>query len=242
MSEAVTLGLVCLALAAGASAQRITGIGIALISAPVLVLAFGPITAVPLSNAMALVLNVGILATSLRRVEWFRAATIALGSGLVILPLAPLLRLVDARIMQAAIGIAVLAAIGLTLRLRGRDELMQDSTVARMSAGATAGAFGSAAGLSGPPLAVYAARTGWRGPTFVPTLQGVSVVINVLAVASAPRVSIPHLWWGLLLVAVASGSLVGSAVAPRLNPRAVETGALALGTAGATTTVLFAFL
>lgn len=240
MSPLLTLAAACAALFLGATVQRITGIGITLISAPVLAVAFGPLTAVPLCNTLALALNLAIVATALHHVEWRRAGMIALGAGLAIVPLAPLLRQANAKVLQAVIGAAVLVAIAVTLRLRHRAHRMDDNVLARISAGATAGAFGSAAGLSGPPLAIYAVRTGWQGPTFVPTIQGASAAINVLAVAAAPRIAIPPLWWVVLIAAVGAGMLAGTIVAPRVNTRGVESIALGLAALGAGTTLALA--
>lgn len=240
MTETLGLAAVCLAVALGATAQRITGIGIALVSAPALVLMFGPLTAVPLCNLMALLLNTGILLTSLRKIEWRRAATMAAGSVVVILALSPLVRRADQAILQAAIGIAVLGAIALTFWLRTRSGPSDDSMLARVFAGASAGGLGAAAGLSGPPLAIYAVRTGWAGPTFVPTLQGVAAVINVLAVAAAPRISIPPLSWAVLIGALGAGAAAGALLAPRADPRAIQTAALALAGVGAIVTIVVA--
>ncbi|WP_129786175.1 TSUP family transporter [Promicromonospora panici] len=240
MTEAVGLAAVCLAVAIGATAQRITGIGIALVSAPGLVLMFGPLTAVPLCNLMALLLNVGILLTSPGKIEWRRAATMAAGSAVVILALSPLVQRADQALLQATIGVAVLVAIALTFWLRTRGRPSGDSMLARLFAGASAGGLGAAAGLSGPPLAIYAVRTGWAGPTFVPTLQGVSAVINVIAVAAAPRISIPPLSWVVLIGALGAGAVAGALLAPRADPRMIQTAALMLAAVGAIVTLVVA--
>jgi hypothetical protein len=110
---------------------------------------------------------------------------------------------------------------------------MRDTTLARISAGAAAGAFGVAAGLSGPPLAVYAAGTAWRGPTFVPTVQAASAVTNVIAIAAAPRVEVPFSVWVSILAAVGAGAVLGGVLAPRVHARHVENAALLLAVGGA---------
>ena len=88
MVDPLTLALVGIVVAIGSVSQRITGIGIALISTPVLSLVFGPATAVPLSNIAALVLNLTILAGAIRLVDWRRAVTIAATAAIVIVPVA----------------------------------------------------------------------------------------------------------------------------------------------------------
>jgi uncharacterized membrane protein YfcA len=236
------LAAVAAAIAIGSTAQRVTGIGIALISAPVLSLAFGPVTAVPLSNIAALILNATILASAYRHVDWRRAVTIAAAAAVVIVPVAHQLRCVSPAVVQTAIGIIVLAAIALTLWLRRSRRPVRDSVLARVSAGAAAGAFGVAAGLSGPPLAVYAAGTAWRGPTFVPTVQGASAVTNAVAILAAPRVAVPLSVWLSVLGAIGVGAAVGAVLAPRVRAHHVENAALMLAAGGAVTVIAAAAL
>lgn len=233
MADPLALTAVALVVALGSATQRITGIGVALVSAPALSLVFGPATAVPLVNIAALVLNLTILAGTLRQVDWRRAMTIGAASAAVIVPVAHQIRSIHPAVVQVAIGLIVLGAIALTIWLRGSGRPMRDTTLARVSAGAAAGAFGVAAGLSGPPLAVYAAGTAWRGPTFVPTVQGASAVINVVAIASVPRVDVPLSVWLSVLGAIGVGSIAGMRLAPLVRPEHVENAALGLAAAGA---------
>jgi uncharacterized membrane protein YfcA len=240
--DPLTLALVGIVVAIGSVSQRITGIGIALISTPVLSLVFGPATAVPLSNVAALVLNLTILAGAIRLVDWRRAVTIAATAAIVIVPVARGLRDVDPAFVQVTIGVIVLAAIALTYWLRGSRRPMRDTTLARISAGAAAGAFGVAAGLSGPPLAVYAAGTAWRGLTFVPTVQAASAVTNVIAIAAAPRVEVPFSVWFSVLAAVGVGATLGSVLAPLVRAHLVENAALLLAAGGAVMVIAAAAL
>lgn len=229
----IALAVVALAVALGAVAQRISGIGITLVGAPALAIAFGPVTAVPLTNTLGLVLNLSILATTYRHLDWRRALLIAAASAVVIVPVARGLRGVDSAWLQLAIGAVVLAAIALILHLRSGAVSAPDTPMTRIAAGATAGALGAAAGLSGPPLALYAAGTRWRGSSFVPTVQGISVVINVIAVASAPRIELPLGAWLTVGLALVGGLVAGSLLAPRVGSRQVENGALLLSAGGA---------
>ncbi|GAB3994136.1 hypothetical protein GCM10029992_07690 [Glycomyces albus] len=237
MADLLVLAAVSAAIALGSATQRITGIGIALISAPALSLAFGPVTAVPLVNIAALLLNITILVSAPRLVDWRRATTIAAASAVVIVPIAHQIRLLPQAVVQAAIGLIVLGAIALTIWLRRSRRPTRDTLLVRVTAGAAAGAFGVAAGLSGPPLAVYAAGTAWRGPTFVPTVQGASAVINTIAIAAAPRVDVPLLVWPCVVAAIAAGTIAGKFLAPRVRPEHVENAALGLAATGAATTV-----
>lgn len=227
------LAVVAVAVALGAVAQRISGIGITLVGAPALAIAFGPVTAVPLTNSLGLVLNLSILATTYRHLDWRRAVLMAAASAVVIVPVARGLRGVDGDRLQIVIGAVVLAAIALILCLRSGAVSAPDTPVTRIAAGATAGALGAAAGLSGPPLALYAAGTRWRGPTFVPTVQGISVVINVIAVASAPRIELPPVAWLTVGLALLGGLLAGTLLAPYVGSRQVENAALLLSAVGA---------
>ena len=65
-----------------------------------------------------------------------------------------------------------------------------------MLSGFTSGFFNTTAGTGGPPLAVYAVSTDWGQRSFVPTVQVVGLVTNVLSLAAKGT---PALSWPLLL-------------------------------------------
>src|SRR5660398_269749 len=66
---------------AGAGTQRVTGLGFALVSSPLLVLVAGPFNGVLLANVLSLTVNLVVLAMTWREVEVLRAA--AAGAGAV---------------------------------------------------------------------------------------------------------------------------------------------------------------
>ena len=100
------LGLVLLALAvmAGAGTQRLTGLGLALVSSPFLVLLVGPFTGVLLANALSLVANLVVLAQTWRAVEMRRALSLAVPGLLAVAPGAWVVRNLPAPVLSIAVG------------------------------------------------------------------------------------------------------------------------------------------
>lgn len=78
------LVLSCLSVAAGALTQRVTGIGFALVSAPLLVLVAGPYQGVVLANLLSLLVALGVFASTWSQTEWRRGVLLSTsGGGLV---------------------------------------------------------------------------------------------------------------------------------------------------------------
>ena len=75
-----TLVAVLISVASAAATQRITGLGFALVSAPLLVLAEGPHNGVLLANLLSLVTNLVVLAQTWRSVEPRRVALLAVAA------------------------------------------------------------------------------------------------------------------------------------------------------------------
>ncbi len=222
----------------GASTQRITGMGFALVCAPALVHVFGPLTAVTLANTVGIGLNVTVLALTFRHLNWRKGAMIGAGAALVIPPLSVLLRNASTAWLQITIGVIVVIAVSSILLRRQRASPASDTVVGRIATGVAAGAMGATAGLSGPPLAMYAARTDWRGDEFVATFQMIGIVISILSISTAPALNIPARAWFLIIGAIVVGLGVGSVIAPRVNSKHVQTATLIISAIGGALTCI----
>jgi uncharacterized membrane protein YfcA len=202
------------AVALGATLQRATGLGFALVAAPFLVVILGPFTGVSLANLLSAALNLVVLCFTVRALRG-RLALKMIAGALVSLPLAVwVVRVLPGPVLLVVVGVITAASVawvaaGQTmpwLRRRGGP----------VAAGFASGFCNTTAGTGGPPLAVYAISTQWEHRSFVPTVQLVGLVTNVASLAAKGP---PALSWPLLAacaVAVTAGIGGGGYLAARI--------------------------
>ncbi|MEU2665044.1 sulfite exporter TauE/SafE family protein [Micromonospora sp. NPDC007220] len=186
--------LAVVAVALGAAMQRVTGLGFALVAAPFLVIILGPFTGVVLANLLSAAINLVVLASTFRAlhrrlaVEMIVGVVVAvpLGAWVVASLPGPLL----------LIGVGSITAISVAWVARGNPLRFLRGRAGPVLSGFTSGFFNTTAGTGGPPLAVYAVSTDWSQRSFVPTVQVVGLVTNVLSLAAKGT---PALSWPLLL-------------------------------------------
>ncbi|MBM0238266.1 sulfite exporter TauE/SafE family protein [Micromonospora sp. ATA32] len=174
--------LAVVAVAVGATMQRATGLGFALVAAPFLVVILGPFSGVTLANLLSAVINLIVLCATARALR--RRLAVQMIAGVILaLPLGVwVVRELPGPVLLVGIGLITAGsvawvAVGQTmpfLRHRG----------GAMASGFASGFFNITAGTGGPPLAVYAVSTDWEHRSFVPTVQLVGLVTNVLSLAA----------------------------------------------------------
>ena len=103
----------------------------------------------------------------------------------------------------------------------------------------------SVAGIAGPAVTVYALMTRWEHRRFAATLQPIFVISNTLAFSlkelTLPTSSVSALpWWAWLLCfgGMLVGSLLGSALAPRIPQAQARAMAITLAALGASIVVV----
>ena len=203
-----------LAVAAGAVAQSVSGIGFTLVSGPLLVAALGPADGVRLSVALSLVVNVAVLTRAAREISW-RDATLLMVPAVLATPLlARLLRDAPERASQALAGAAtLLGALVLGAGVRWRAA---GGRAGAVGAGVVSAAMNVVAGVGGPAVALYAANAGWPAAALRSTGQAYFLVLNVVALASLGLPAVPGGLVLACLVALAAGLLVGARLADRV--------------------------
>ncbi|MEU0933872.1 sulfite exporter TauE/SafE family protein [Embleya sp. NPDC005971] len=215
----------------GASVQRLTGMGFALVAAPGLVLLLGPAQGVVLCNGGAGVISAIGLAASWRRVRLAAMVPLVVAAACTV----PLGSWVAARLPEpwllAGIGAAVCVAVG-SVMLGVRIPALRARRGA-VVAGAASGFMNSSAGVGGPAVSLYALNAGWTVAEFVPNAQFYGVVVNAfsLAAKSPPHLSAPA-WTGIgtaLLAGAALGRVLAAHTPERQAKRAVQWLALAGG-------------
>lgn len=222
------LALLALVVVAGA-AQRITGLGFALVATPgaLMVLGGDAVPYVALVGSLSALMSLGATWRRLqpRAILGITAATLV--SMVPVLFVAQMMT--DAASSIIAGALVVVATIVAGSRPAGPVRWALASPV---SAGALTGLAAGLAGLAGPTAAAHGMLREW-GDSFVPNLQ-------VVLIATLPPILLGHGWptaaSPTMLVAsvaaVAAGTLAGSAVRHRIRPPLALWGTRVLAVAG----------
>ena len=224
--------LAALAVAAGAAAQAVVGIGFALVCAPFLVALEGSREGVRIAILLSAVLNLAMLARHRREARPGDALWL-LVPALAVTPLfAAGVRRVPARSLEIAAGLVTLTAVALLalgLRLqsaRGR--------VGAVAAGVVSAATNVVAGIGGPPVAMWAVNADWPPRQARATLQFYFLCLNAVALVGLGLPSPAPVLFG----AMAVGWAIGAALDRRVSDRAAVAVTLALAAAGAVVAIL----
>lgn len=102
----------------GASTQRISGMGFALVSSPFLVMVLGPHEGVMLVNFLGCLSSIMILAQVFRQVEYRKVFLVLVPAMLMTLPGAWVASRVGGPVLSVSISIMVILALGSSFLLR----------------------------------------------------------------------------------------------------------------------------
>lgn len=222
------LGVVCLT--AGA-AQTVAGFGLSLIVAPIAQTITPGAVAVRLMVGLAAIVNSGILARSWRQVLPGPAALIIAPTLVATLVVGPIISGSGSDVIGIVAAGATLLTVAVTAV--GRTPRQLSGRTGAVVAGAVSGALNVSSGVSGPPVAAYAAAQSWPADRLVPTVQAVFLPGNIAAFLVLGGARIPL---GLGLVG-ALGTIVGMGVGawarPRIPPGVVRKLILTVATIGA---------
>jgi uncharacterized protein len=224
--------IAALAVAVGAVAQAITGLGFSLVSAPFLVASLGRAEGVRLNLALAAVLNAGLLASEYRSARW-RTALHLFVPALVATPvLALALHHVNGKVLSIAAG--SLTIISAALLAKGARIRRAGARAGAAMAGVVSAAMNLVGGIGGPPIAMYTVNAGWPTASVRPTLQLFFLGLNVIGVIA---LGLPQAhataWLGL-----AVGWVVGLVVARRVPDRAARPAILGVAAVGGVVAIL----
>lgn len=238
--ETTALIAACVAVVLGAGLQRVAGMGLGMVAAPVLTVFLGASVGVLLSNVAAIVTALLVLRALRDGVDWRRVVTILplmlVGSVLGALTV----READPAWLDVIVGGSVLLALGASAILRRRVRIRGRSVA--VATGLAAGFMNTTSGVAAPAWTAYALATRWDHRSFAATMQPLLVVMNAMSVATKlgfgaiPSGFAPAWWvWPVLLAAVLAGVAVGNFLALRISTRAASRTALTVATAGAVT-------
>ncbi|WP_406287961.1 TSUP family transporter [Embleya sp. NBC_00896] len=219
----------------GASVQRLTGMGFALVSAPGLVLLLGPAQGVVLSNFAAGTISAIGLAGSWRRVRLASMLPLVIAAGCTV----PLGSWVAERLPEPWLlsGVGAAVCVAVLFVMRGVQVPALRARRGAVAAGAASGFMNSSAGVGGPAVSLYALDAGWTAAEFLPNAQFYGVVVNILSVASKtpPHLTTPA--WTTTTAALVAGAGIGRFLAARTPEHRAKTTVLWLALAGGTVTL-----
>jgi uncharacterized membrane protein YfcA len=206
---------------AGGFVQSATGFGFALVAAPALSAALGPLRGVPAAAVLGVLVNVLTLAGERRPLAIERrAAGLLTAASLPGMALGALV-LVRASedVLRGVVAVVVLASV--LAYARAPRARRAAGAAEGIAAGVVAGTIGAAAGINGPPLVLYLRRRGAGAVQMRDTLAAIFLATGLLtlaayAVAGAMRLPDAIL---LLVAGAGCGQALGRLAFGRLGER-----------------------
>lgn len=219
------------AVTVGAALQRVTGLGFTLVSGPLLVLVLNPFDGIILANILSALIALLVLVRTFRHVQWRTAMRLAIGTVVGVPIGAVIVYALDSDMLMIAVGALTAAAV--VLALTRRPMRVFRGIAGAIFAGSVSGFSNVTAGVGGPALAMYGVSTKMPMIAFVPTVQVIGLLTNVLSVAAKPHMSLPLPLVGAAVGCILLGLVAGTFLQRFINPARAQTLALALALAGA---------
>lgn len=237
----ILLALTTIAL--GAVSQRVTGMGLALVAAPFLLLLLDPLTVVIIVNICGMISAVVISTRMHRQIDWRRYVWLTVPALVGIVPGSLLLFAVSDAWLKIGIGAVLVLSLVVATKVRQASTPV-DGPMPLVLCGFSSGFMNAAAGTGGPAFSVYAVLSHWDQRSFAATAQpylftiaGASVLSKILIdPGSWPALD----WWFWLGVALALvvGLMVGDALSSRVNPRQARVIVVILAYVGAVSAIV----
>lgn len=235
--------LVICAVVIGALAQRATGLGFAMISAPVLVLLLGAFDGVLLVNLCGAVAALLIIGRVWRYIDWRQFWLLTIPALVAVVPGTIVSLLFTGPVLQIVVGAILIAALTASLIVR-RSFRPAPTVPSGLISGAVSGFTNTTAGVGGPALSMHAVLTRWDQRAFAATIQPYFFITGTVAfiakLATAPQGPPAYEWWLWLMViaAILAGLAAGEWVSRRISPRTGRIAVIMLAYAGATVAII----
>lgn len=235
--------VIAIVVLAGACLQRVSGMGLGLVGAPVLSLLVGPVAGVLIINVLAAV-NAVFQTLSVRdNVDWRKFWLIGPVMVVGAIPGAWVVHSTPTAPLQVIVGALVLAGLAATTFMP--NHMRVGAPGYAMAAGAAGGFMNTLAGIAGPAITVYAQASRWPQKSFAATLQplffvsgAVSLAAKELTAAEPIITQAPWYLWAIGIVAMIVGLVVGTAIAKRTDVRKARRLAIAVASTGAAVTLV----
>jgi uncharacterized membrane protein YfcA len=211
----------------GAVAQAVTGFGFSLVTAPLLVAAYGAPEGVQVNVVLAVGLNLLLLVSGRRHVDARAAGRLLVPAVVATVVVGRLIRGSDNDAVTVVAGLLCLVGVGAVAR--GRTLRRLTGATGTVVVGALSGAMNVAAGIGGPPVVLFGTTAGWTPQVARPTLQLFFLGINAVALAT---LGLPDEITGWMVAAVVVGLAVGQVAARRLREDQIRAAVLVTAAAG----------
>ena len=220
----------------GAATQRITGMGFAVVSGPLFVLALGPNTAVPLAQVLSFVVCAIVLAFTYRDAEWRKAVWLMIPGALGLIPGYFLIRALSPPMMSIVIGSMILIAI--VAMLASERARVFKGQAGLVSAGFLSSFMNVTAAVGGPAMVLYRISTNWDHKKFVATVQVFFLFINATALGVRGMPSLSLVKWIVVVGSLLVGLIVGQWLSTRMDSRLAGRLVVAIAIIGSVSTIV----
>lgn len=237
------LALTLAAVVVSAIAQRVAGLGFAMLLAPFLVLIFGPYSGILLVNLLGAV-SAGIMFIRVRDyVDWPMYWRLAIPAVAMSIPFSILALAVPAAPLEAVVGFLLVLALAVSMALH-RGARTIDGPGIRTTAGLTSGITNALAGVGGPTVSVYAVISRWDQRRFAATVQPYFMTIGLASMATKSVVD-PGEWpdlspwtWAAMFAMILLGMYAGERVAKFIDDRTARAAVIVIAFIGAASTMV----
>jgi len=230
---------VVLLMVIAAMAQRIAGLGFAMLVSPFIVLLLGPHHGIVLVNLCGVFSSAMILRHVWRNIAWRRYWWLIVPALVGSVPGSLLANGLPTGPLNVVVGGVVLAALATTGVLSRRGHVMAHSGPRSGIFGFFSGFSNALSGVGGPMLTAYAELTRWKQKEFAATLQPFFMVAGAFSATTkvlADHSTLPTFaWWQWIVLAVGilAGVQLGNRLAPRIHDVAARRFVLGLAVLGA---------
>jgi uncharacterized membrane protein YfcA len=202
-----TVALIALAVAAGALVQGLSGLGFALVCAPVVTQLVSGTGGVGLVNALSIVQNVWLIVRTNGRIAWPTIGRLVPGLVIGVALGWWILRTADPRLYDLIVAVSACGSVAWLL-LAGRFR----GALAAIVSAVWGGLVNTVAGVGGPPIAAYLVTRGLDFSSYVRTLQVVFAMLSLVSLpllgVEVPSAGAAAIWVIALLTGSALGELL----------------------------------
>lgn len=198
----------------GAVAQRIAGLGFALLMAPFLVILLGSHGGVLMVNVCGLISSGLIMLRVWKDIDWSMYRWLAVPAVIGSIPASVAAVYLPAAPMAVVVGGIVLVALTVSLVMQ-RTSVTVTGNVPKAVAGFVSGVTNAVAGVGGPSVSAYALMSRWPQRPFAATLQPFFVTIAIVTLTAKlsldpGRMPPFETWaWALIVVMIIGGIYAG---------------------------------
>ncbi|MBK9740470.1 MAG: sulfite exporter TauE/SafE family protein [Actinobacteria bacterium] len=204
--DAGTVALIAIAVAAGGVVQGLSGLGFALVSAPVVSQIVPGTAGIGLVNALSIVQNVWLIARTDARLAWREIRRMVPGLVMGVALGWLVLRVSSPALFDVIVAVSACASVAWLL-LAGRFR----GPLAGFLSAAWGGTVNTVAGVGGPPIAAYLVTRGLDLGSYVKTLQVVFATLSLVSLpllgVYVPSVGAAAVWVGALIAGSVGGEL-----------------------------------